>query len=585
MRKTIIKLIAWGLSLMCVLGSVCSCESLFGKNKETEQGTQSTDESSVSNCVIVRTRDCGTDRLNLCYRLTDVLVAQGMNVSLEKEGNVEFSTDKDTIYILIGETSEALSKNNQDRVTEGFASFLMEENRLSICASDDRVLWLAVEHMVQDCTTDGAFELIDKYHDAKVDYAEQSRKGWTLTCPAYFDGTLDESVYSCGYGFEQSGFLSNMQVINDTNAQEFEKWKALLASNGYREVFSNSIEEDLYVSYQGALGTIYYAYYLHDLSKVRIVCDTESVALDEFCYTLESDDHPEFYMLKDNDVNYGDLFLIHASDDSWIVIDGAPSSEDDVFGDQIFEFMKKRSAMPDGKLVISAWYISHAHSDHFPGFEWTLRRHTDEIELQRVMVNIPDPKISAITGIAHLDNERQNREFKVMADWVSSAYPNAQVLKVHTGMEIQLADISFTILYTQEDLLEKWYAGDAEWDLTNFNMTSFISMIEMDGMRILQLADNFRPDINLAIYDMETTLACDILKVGHHYIDSQADSFYKELYDTCEFQYALITMSYFSKEGTYMQEKLGDRFLITQNNEWTGLFFNGNEIECHRYQN
>ena len=110
-------------------------------------------------------------------------------------------------------------------------------------------------------------------------------------------------------------------------------------------------------------------------------------------------------------------------------------------------------------------------------------------------------------------------------------------------------------------------------------------MIEMDGIRILQLADNFRPDHTLAIYDMATTLDCDILKVGHHYIDSQADPFYKQLYDTCEFQYALITQSYFNRPGTYMQEKLGDRFVITQNDEWIGFFSNGNEIEYHKYLN
>ncbi|MBR7098374.1 MAG: hypothetical protein IKC59_03075, partial [Clostridia bacterium] len=130
---------------MCVLGTVCGCENPFKKEKDSEQESQSVNETPASTYVIVRSVECGTDKLNLCYRLNDALAARGMNVSVEKEKNVEFSDDTDKVYILIGYTSAELSKTNEKRVKQKNASFLMEGNCLSICASDDRVLWLAVE--------------------------------------------------------------------------------------------------------------------------------------------------------------------------------------------------------------------------------------------------------------------------------------------------------------------------------------------------------------------------------------------------------------------------------------------------------
>ena len=587
MQVKLIRMLALTVALVCVLGTVCACENPFKKEQTSEE---STDEivSNIASYVIVRSVEAGKTEAQICSNLKDLFASNGLNVSVEKEDKITISGDTDKLYIMIGETSLSLSKTNQARVSKTTASFLMEDNCLSVCASNDQVLWLAIEHMVQKCMKDGAFVLSEEYRDMQKDYSSQLRDGWTFQFPAYTVGNLNEQLYSCGYGLVQGGDLSYMHTINETNAQEFDQWKQTVTACGYREVFSNGIEDDQYVCYQGAFGTLYYAQFLNDLGKVNVICDTVSVALDEFCYTIESDDHPEFYMFQTNVLGMEDLFLIHASDDSWIVIDGGTAGYGEfpeTFGDEIFEFMANRSEMVNGKLVISAWYVSHAHRDHFTGFGSLLKLHAKEIELQRVMLNVPDPKIHLLTEIDHLENDGQNAAFKVLADLINSQYPNVKVIKVHTGMEIKLADVSFTILHTQEDLLETWYGGNAEWDLTNFNMTSLVSMIEMDGMKILELADNFRPDLTLNHYAMDSTLACDILKVGHHYNDRQGDLFYKQLYDTCAFEYALIPWSQFDRPGTYMQEKLKDRFVCSSSEDSFGFYFDGSEIVCNKYQN
>ncbi len=586
MQVRVFRAVALTVALLCVLGSVCACENPFKKEQTTEVSNGETETPNES-YVIVRAVEAGKTEAQICSNLKDLLVAEGLEATVEKDDSVAASKDAEKFYIVVGESALPLSKTNQARVGQGMASFLTEENCLSICALDEQILWLAVEQMAQSCLEDGSFVLSEEYKDTQKDYSSQLREDWTFRFPAYSAGGLNEERYSCGYGLVQSGELSYMHVIHETNALEFEQWKQTVISCGYREVFSNQIEENQYVCYQSAFGTLYYAQFFNDTGKVNVIRDTDSVALDEFCYTIESDDHPEFYMFQTNVLGMEDLFLIHASDDSWIVIDGGTAGYGDYpesFGDEIFEFMANRSEMVDGKLVISAWYVSHAHRDHFTGFNALLKLHGKEIDLQRVILNMPDPELHSLTGIDHLENDSQNAAFKVLADLIDSLYPDVKVLKVHTGMEIRLADVSFTVLHTQEDLLEQWYNGNAEWDLTNFNMTSLVSMIEMDNMRILELADNFRPDLTLNHYSMESTLACDILKVGHHYNDRQGDLFYQQLYDTCAFKYALVPDSGFDTSGTYMQEKLRDRFICSSDEESFGFYFDGSDIVCNQYQ-
>jgi glyoxylase-like metal-dependent hydrolase (beta-lactamase superfamily II) len=396
-------------------------------------------------------------------------------------------------------------------------------------------------------------------------------------------------VYSAGYGLKQSGDnnRSYMQLIDSTTAQDFEEWKNSVVAYGYREVFANSIEDNLYVSYEGALGTLYYAEFRSDLGQVKVISDAASTALDEFCYTLESNDHPEFYMLKTAG-GEDDLFLIHASDDSWIVIDGGLGDGYggvmEQRGHDIFAFMEKRSQMINGKLVISAWYCSHAHRDHFTGFLSVLKLHSEQIDLQRVILNTPDPQIDVITNTPHLENNKQLSEFMPLVELISAQYPDVKVLKAHTGMKIQIADIFFTILHTQEDLLEKWYANEASWNLTDYNSSSLVSMIEMDDIKILMMGDNFRPDLTINHYSMKTTLACNLFKVGHHYINVHADDWYRALYNTCKFQYAIVTHNGLRQTGDYLKSQLKENFILQSFDITYSFSFDGEKIVCNQYE-
>ena len=260
------------LLLIC-LGCICSCKQNDTDEKTTME-TLSTETVSPKTMtyVIVRPLETNETIVRICSNLQETLVAQGLNATVEKDNKVAFSDQTDIMYILVGETSQSLSHTNQARVTEaGDVSFLMEENRLSVCAQNDQALWMAIEDMVRTCSKNGVFTFFDTYRDYRPNFSGKLRDGWSFYFPAYTTGELDEKIYSCGYGLVESNELSYMHVINGTNAKEFAEWRSLIAACGYREVFRNTIEENQYLCYQDMFGTIYYAYYLNGSGKVRVI--------------------------------------------------------------------------------------------------------------------------------------------------------------------------------------------------------------------------------------------------------------------------------------------------------------------------
>ena len=91
---------------------------------------------------------------------------------------------------------------------------------------------------------------------------------------------------------------------------------------------------------------------------MRIVDDNVSVALSDFNYSVEANGESRFYLFRMTTTSE-DTYLIHLTDNSWIVIDGGMTQFNDtdpegVFVDDLYNFMAERSGLTEGeKLVIS----------------------------------------------------------------------------------------------------------------------------------------------------------------------------------------------------------------------------------------
>lgn len=392
--------------------------------------------------------------------------------------------------------------------------------------------------------------MIEKCQNQTTSKSSQNGGDWKLDLPAYTSGTLDTTLYSCGYGKNAGNTeeKSVMHLINNTTAEEFSRYLVMLENNGYTKTFENAIDGNRYAAFTDAQGNLFYMYYMETVAentvltqydrRVHVIHDRSSnTTLNEFCYAVDPDESTEFYAFNLNTVGE-DTLLIHTADNAWIMIDGGVTDwsthvydPEGKFADSIYQFMRARSGLDaDEKLVISAWYLTHAHRDHFLAFDSMIKRNHEGILLERMIANVPDMQVIYNSN---------NAQFLACMDTVNTYYPDLKFLKAHAGMKLQLADVSFTVLMAQESLIHYWYSNKEEYNAHwkhwsedcsicggdcrlyykqyDFNNSSVVTKIDIRDMTIFSTGDAYRMDRWIVpFYSMET-LDADILKVAHHF--------------------------------------------------------------------
>lgn len=364
---------------------------------------------------------------------------------------------------------------------------------------------------------------------------------------------------SAGAGILRGEENSIMQGIDQTTAEDYTALCRALCREGFKADFENRIGDNLFGEYSRGDQRIY-LYYLAAMGKIRATLVRNGCACRDFSYFSEGQAKSEFVFFR-MACDAEDTYLILCNDNSWIFIDGGCAdyaTYDDSLAEEVYRFMRRRSGLgEDEKLVISCWYMTHAHRDHMLAFSSMLKLYHDKIDLRRVLCNPPD----------HTKIIKPNTSlpwFEVLQDRIAEWYPDVCFLKVQTGMEIQLANVHFRILYTQQDHIEEWYTGKTENHSLNYNNSSVVAMITVDDMKILELADLFHTQEYVSrLYPM-SEFECDILKVAHHYIDYHSDEFYLDLVERKKPDYALANSfperSFMHK--LVLRDAMGDGFLF-----------------------
>lgn len=564
--------------LLCLLliGSLCipmlfSCQSPNEDGKVT--GGESTlpeletqPDPGITEWVLIRSVNSDSTVAALTREVRSFLKSKlGATVTVKTDDYADYEPADNRRYLLLGDTTFALSKKVKEVTEEGAVAFLFEGDTLAIYAADSNYLWVAVQnYFAEYYDEEEGLRMPREGRFQSQNLSTELRSGWALPFPSYDDGELSETLYSTGYGYEENKTPSMMHVVSDTTANEFAMYRAKMDGMGYKETYSKTIDNNIYVGYTDSIGTMIYAYYMTKDGKngtARVIWDRSSnVTLEEFNYTVESNGKAEFFLFNLN-TDSEDTLLIRLADNSWIIIDGAVTGHgttdpDQKFADAMYEFMAKQSGIKEGeKLEIAAWHLTHAHRDHCMAMGAFVGKYHDRINVKRILANIPDQdKMS--------EYETSNRpQYKDVMMKLNLYFPDAMYLKAHTGMEIQLADVKFTVLACADELADYWQdnkelyetvwrpsykGGDyqtyrTEYKTYDFNNSSMLTMIDVAGMQVLSLGDGFRADITMVPYYSLETLTPDILKVAHHYFNDELIPFYYQVSGQKKPLYVLVT--------------------------------------------
>jgi len=408
-----------------------------------------------------------------------------------------------------------------------------------------------------------------------------------ISIPAYSGGTASTwMTYEGGntVSFHDGAAQSKMQIIKGTTATQYNSYCSTLGNKGYTKVWSRTLAaqsgSNRYAKFLSPDGTYsVYTYFTPYTSQTRIIVDTHKDTVDGFYYDGKGSDRTEVYMYNltapDNGYAYtasdlgiqrrfpnGSMFVIKMSDNSLFVIDGGSKLQmSERAMSDLYDFCREITGLPEGqKMIISAWHLSHIHTDHSVGFSRFLTKYSQEFELKNIIYNTD-------YVAAGEDNEQALSQ-------VGKLFPNARYYKPHTGEQFKIAGVTFDVLYTAED----WYKPNSNNKLivrdsaclkySNDNNTSMALRMSFDGKTALWLGDLEKADADLMGMYPAANLKSDILQLPHHLLDDHTT-----LVKTIE---PTISFANQSKEGAYTRGKVFN--YITKIADYAGtIYYAGNE--------
>ena len=373
-----------------------------------------------------------------------------------------------------------------------------------------------------------------------------------------------------------------MQSVRYTSEEEVLEYVDALELNGYVLESHSTIENNQFYRFTRNSQRVYVNYYA-ELENALVILDPQKgVSAAEASYTYEpkEGESSQFYMfglkmdpnginISENEsgyINNGECLIIKCADNSVIIVDGGDSrqmQEDDQ--ERFLKLLHEiTGTSSDEMITISAWYITHFHSDHVSGLSTVFESHSDELRLERVICNMPD--MATV-------NQSSDTLLISTKNAIVNNYPECQDIKVHTGDVIQLADVTLTVVYTHEDLA--YQTGVFPTD--DFNATSTVIKVETkDGMSMLVTGDlTVDAEAVLCSNFSTETLKSDILQQPHHNFNDNTT-----IYEYANAQVMLFTQAL---GGLTKNEDMTRRFDMAK--QWCSEWYcGGNETVGFAYE-
>lgn len=306
--------------------------------------------------------------------------------------------------------------------------------------------------------------------------------------------------------------------IKNTTIQEYNTYIHFLRSEGYT-LYQDSAKKG------NSFATLYnddvmiHAYFLHGSSSVKIIVEPKGAMYQTTPTTIERITTPSVTQLTlDYEHGYnGMTYIVTLSDSTFIVIDGAlADSRNYVNATNILNKMKELNKRPDGKIIINAWYISHAHPDHFQALEQFSLKYASQVSLGQIIINTPSARYAA--GITTYDPF--NSDGNDIAAIMKRFSGNVELYIPHTGQEFFVKNVKFEMLYTYEDFFPN--------GLVDMNNSCIVSRMTLEGQTILWGGDTYVAGCNIMCGMWGNYLKSDIVQMPHHgYENAGGELWYK----------------------------------------------------------
>ena len=204
----------------------------------------------------------------------------------------------------------------------------------------------------------------------------------------------------------------------------------------------------------------------------------------------------------------GMCYVYKLADGSALIIDGGLNTEscrNNILSTlQALDIAKDQ----DGRYCVTAWILTHGHSDHRGAIVGFGKNLGDRVSLSYLLYNVPLGSLSTSTWDSAAFEEKMVKFF-----------PDAQYVAPHAGLQYHFGNLTVQMLYSPEML----YAPDQPVEY--YNNTSLAFITDCNGARVLHMGDAGELASTTAweLYEAESFKA-DVLQITHHGLYTGPDS-------------------------------------------------------------
>lgn len=300
-------------------------------------------------------------------------------------------------------------------------------------------------------------------------------------------------------GKGESHYVNNGTVLykyKDIGYDTYNDYCKSLLKSGYSQIKYNHSEYDVTAFLKD--NNLIFIYYLEKEKLLRIIYEPNAILPDK---ALLENGSCELYQLSldQKEIDCGMSYVFKLCDGSFFIIDGGYFTKGEC--DRLYKFLCDHS---NDKIIISGWFFSHAHEDHFGCFMDFVEQYSSCVKVEKLYYNFPNMYIPASKNWKAGNIASTERFYEVVNEYL----PDVPHIKLHSGQKFNVRNAEIEVLATHEDLYPNKFK--------NFNDTSTVIRINVNGKSILFLGDTGDEMSKNLIHTYGEYLKSDIVQVAHH---------------------------------------------------------------------
>lgn len=342
---------------------------------------------------------------------------------------------------------------------------------------------------------------VSYYPQWKAMYVKQSGKMACYNTP--FE--IPEVDFGIVEFAEKENDDSSVVSVIHTSENDFNDYTKKIESMGYEVAQSRTYGGSTFIALKKDGNAVYLSYY-PAVSEMRIVAEKNSAYL-TFNDTTRAK-KVDSLVTQINLSDFGISEIVRLSDGRFIIFDGGWHYERDV--DKLMKCLNEQKG-DDEKPIIAAWFLTHAHCDHFWCFARFYEKYKDAVVIEKVLYNFcsPNDYFEKMYPGSFWKSKRweiSDREYMVkIADYIKDG--NIDVYCPHTGQSFMIGNALCEILSCPDDV--------ARTPVAEGNSLSLITKMTIEGQVIMWFGDGYF-DTGKLVERYGSYLKADILQIPHH---------------------------------------------------------------------